>query len=264
MHTTIGQSENLLRPGDVTSLSTSERKTLHAIFSHPMRHNLEWSDAAALVESIGTVEQKANSAFELKIGAECQTLHKPHTKDLTSPDIIELRHFLTRAGWSPDMPSQASPQIEAPSLLVAIDHHGARVYRIDVASAEVSEHVIAPYDPHHFLHHMRHKDQSRERGQKQAEDATFYARIAEAVATGGRIVLVGHGSGASNAAHHLAEYLRERHSETYARVVVEMTADLSALTDPQLLALGRRALGPAQAERPGGTDTNVSNAPAAT
>ncbi len=233
------------RASDLLLLSSRERRTLEGIFRHPTDHNLEWSHVLALVEKIGVAEQKANSAFSFSIGHERHIVHKPHTKDLPTTEIIDLRHFLARAGWSPEIPPPAKGDIGGaePSLLVAIDHHGARLYRIDISSADAMEHLIEPYDPHHFLHHMRHKDESRERGQKQAEDNSYYLRIAEALAAAGPIVLVGHGTGASNAAQHLALYLREHHGEIYARVAAELTADLSALTDPQLLALGAQALG---------------------
>ena len=39
-----------------------------------------------------------------------------------------------------------------------------------------------------------------------------------------------------------AEYLRAHHPETFARVVREITADLSSITQPQLLDLAREAL----------------------
>jgi len=54
-------------------------------------------------------------------------------------------------------------------------------------------------------------------------------------------VVAGHGTGKSNAAHHLADYLRDHHPETYDRVVSELGEDLDSLTDPQLLAVARRA-----------------------
>jgi len=57
--------------------------------------------------------------------------------------------------------------------------------------------------------------------------------------------VVGHGTGKSNAAEHLLEYLRAHHRETYQRVVREIGVDLSAITMPQLLALAEQALGSA-------------------
>jgi hypothetical protein len=62
------------------------------------------------------------------------------------------------------------------------------------------------------------------------------------VSAAGRIVVVGHGVGMSNSAHHLTEYLRTHRRETYERIVREVTADLSAITPLQLRALIHQAL----------------------
>ena len=76
----------------------------------------------------------------------------------------------------------------------------------------------------------------------QRKSPAYYEKIAEAVALGGKIVVVGHGAGKSNAAHHLTEYLQTHHPETYRRIVREIVADLSSITAPQLLELARGAL----------------------
>jgi hypothetical protein len=227
------------------ALHGAHRRTLEALFRHPAAHNLEWMDVVALIEKIGAVHQKADNRFAFDVGAEHHLMHKPHAKDLTSSEVVDLRHFLQRAGWSPESPSQAAarPEPAALSLMVVVDHHGARIYRIDVAAADASKHEIRPYDPHHFLHHLTHKGESREQGQRAPEDTDFYKSIADALAAGGRIVVVGHGTGKSNAAEHLTEYLRTHHPETYQRVVREIDADLSAATTPQLLELAEQALG---------------------
>ncbi len=223
----------------------AQLRTLEALFRHPPAHNLEWMDVVALIEKIGAVHQTGDNKFTFDVAGEHHLMHKPHTKDLTSSEVVDLRHFLQRAGWSPDAPSQAAarPDPAPPSLMVVVDHHGARIYRIDTESGKASEEEITPYDPHHFLHHLTHKEQSRERGQRAPEDADFYRRIGDAVAAGGKIVVVGHGTGKSNAATHLAEYLRTHHRETYQRVVHEIGVDLSAVTTLQLLALAQQALG---------------------
>ncbi len=64
------------------------------------------------------------------------------------------------------------------------------------------------------------------------------------MASAGAIVVVGQGAGHSNAADPLVEYLRLRRPETFAKLRRELVADLSSLTPPQLLVLGRRALSP--------------------
>jgi hypothetical protein len=169
-------------------------------------------------------------------------MRKPHGKELTGQEVIDLRHFATRAGLARHHEAAAPIEAAANNLVVVIDHHEAKIYQIDAAGDDEGETTIKPYDPHHFLHHLTHKDESRERGQRSPEDSTFYERIAQALVGSGRILLVGHGTGKSNAARHLADYLSAHHKETHARVVSDVVADLSSVTQPQLLALAARAL----------------------
>jgi hypothetical protein len=166
------------------------------------------------------------------------------TKDLPSSEVVELRHFLVQAGLSPDLPSKPAihPDPAAPSLLIVVYHHGAKIFRVDVTSDDASEDNIKPYDKHHFMHHLTHKDQSRERRPRAPEEPSYYEKIAKAVALGGKLVVIGHGSGKSNAAHHLTEYLNSHHRQVYQRIVREITADLSGVMNPQLLDLARQAL----------------------
>jgi hypothetical protein len=229
---------------ELSSVTGSHRRTLDAIFRHPTAHNLQWIDVVGLIGTIGQLHEKANSEFVFEVAGKRQSIHKPHTKDLTSSEVIEIRHFLTQAGVSPGAPSQpdAHPDLAPPSLLIVVDHHGTKIFHLDLSSDDPSNHVIRPYDPHHFLHHLTHKDQSRERGQRAPEQPGYYEKIADAVGGGGKIVVVGHGAGHSNAAQHLTEYLRSHHHETYQRIVREMSADLAAVTNPQLLELARQAL----------------------
>ena len=228
----------------LASVTGGRRRTLEAIFHHPSAHNLEWSDVVGLIEKIGHVQEKANNEFVFEVVGKRHVMRKPHTKDLTSSEVIEVRNFLIQAGLSPKVPSQpaAHPSPAAPSLLIVVDHHGTKIFQVDVTSDDASEHVIRPYDPHHFLHRLVPENQSREEGQRAPEEPAYYEKIAAAVALGGKIVVVGHGAGKSNAAHHLIEYLRSRHAETYQRVVREIVADLSSITTPQLLDLARQAL----------------------
>ena len=230
-------------PRRLSSITGSRRRTLEAIFHHPSAHNLEWRDVVALIAGVGDVHEKANSEFLFEIAGKRHVMRKPHTKDLTSSEVIEIRRFLMQAGLSAELWSEpiADPAPSAPSLLVVVNYDGAKLFRVDDASDE-AEHVLRPYDPHHVLHHLAHKDQSRERGQRAAEKSAYYEKIAEAVALGGKIVVVGHGAGKSNAAHHLTEYLQTHHPETYRRIVREIVADLSSITAPQLLELARGAL----------------------
>jgi len=229
---------------NLSSLTGAHRRTLEAIFHHPSAHNLEWRHVVGMIAEIGEAREKGNGEFVFEVAGTHHIMRKPHTKDLTSSEVIEIRHFLAQAGYSPEHPSQpaAHPDPAAPSLLIVVDHHGAKIFHVDVSSEDAAEHTIRPYDPHHFLHHLAHKDQSRERGQRAPEDSAYYEKIADAAALGGKIIVVGHGTGKSNAAHHLTEYLLSHHRGTYQRIIREIATDLSSITTPQLLDLARQAL----------------------
>jgi hypothetical protein len=233
---------------DFTTLSKSSRLTIAALYQHPLSHNLEWRRVVSLFETLGTVEQKSHDKVAFSIGSEHHDLVKSHGKDLAEADVMTLRHMLSRAGWAPQASGghtaghDVKADLAAPDLLVVVEHHEARLYHLDIGSADLADHVIRPYDPHHMLHLLSHKDHSHEQGQRAPEDHTFYERIAQAATLGGRVVVIGHGEGHSNAAHHLIEYARVHHPEIFQKMVCEVVADLSSLTAPQLLDLGRRAL----------------------
>ncbi len=226
-------------PGGWAGLSKSSRRTLDALYAHPLSHNLEWTQVMALLREVGRVEHRPNDSTVILLGAEQEMLRRPHGKDLTLDEVIEIRHFLTKVGVPPQ------PANDRGDFVVTVDHHEARVYHLDLQAADPSNHIVKPYDPHHFLHHLSHKDQAREHGQRAAEDPTYYERIAQAVAAAvphGRIVVVGHGKGHSDAAQNLIAWIRLHHSDIAQRLLGEVTADLSSLTPPQLLELARRAL----------------------
>ena len=244
--------------GDHTTLSKSCLTTLDAIYRHPLSHNLEWADVIALFAKLGSVDHKSNNDHVFSVGDEHHLMHAAHGKDLRTDDMIAFRHMLTRAGWSPETARPAPPGValpkppeSLPDLLVAIEHRQAQIYQLDLTAGDQSMHAIRPYDPHHFLHHLSHKDQPAERGQRVAEDLSFYARIAEALRLAGRIVVVGHGTGHANAGHRLVAYLKLRHKDIFQKLTLEVEADLSSLTLPQLLVLGRHSLsdGGASADR---------------
>jgi hypothetical protein len=235
------------------ALSKASRKTLQLLFRHPIAHNLEWTHVVALFKTLGTVDQKSDNEILFGIGGEHHRVHKPHSNHTTVDELLEFRRMLTRAGWSPQTLAEAKAGENAsrtepaivptpPDLLVVVDHHEAKIYHLDVLSADTRAHVTRPYDRHHFRHHLTHKDLSRARGQRAPEDLSFYKSLAEAVASARAIVVVGHGAGHSSAADRLVEFLRLHNADTSRKVLREVVADLSSLTPPQLLVLGRRAL----------------------
>jgi hypothetical protein len=64
--------------------------------------------------------------------------------------------------------------------------------------------------------------------------------VATALAPANEIVLIGHGTGKSNAAKVLAEYLQKHHPELSRLVKATETADLSALTATEAEAIAEQ------------------------
>jgi hypothetical protein len=123
-------------------------------------------------------------------------------------------------------------------MIVVVDHHAARIF--GDPDGPKTEETIKPADPHHFHHHLVHKKESHYQGDRVPEDGAFYAAIAKALTPATQIVIIGHGVGKSNAAVVLMDHLKSHHAQIAKAVVAEESADLSALTVPQIEALARK------------------------
>ena len=99
---------------------------------------------------------------------------------------------------------------------------------------------MRPYDPFHFHHHLIHRKETHYRGERVPEEDSFYEEVAKDITPANEIVLIGHATGKSNAADFLKEYLKTHHSEISRRVIATESADLSAVTEPEIEALAKR------------------------
>jgi hypothetical protein len=224
-------------------MAPADRQTLEAIFHHPVPHNLHWMDTLRLLTHLGTAEEKTDGKYSVSINGKHLVFHKPHSKQLDAREVTELRHYFSSVGISPTSP-YGQKEATVPTsvdVIALIDHRGAKLYRIQPSSQSQAE-TIKPYDPHHFLHHLHHREELREEGQRPAEDLAFYDRIADALGEADRIVLLSHGKGVSNAAGFLVERLEKYHPRISAKIVRQADVDTSAMTEGQVLELGRQAL----------------------
>jgi stalled ribosome rescue protein Dom34 len=129
-------------------------------------------------------------------------------------------------------------------MIVVIDHHAAHVYQDFGGSRPADEHKVQPYDPYNFHHHLIHRKEAHYRGERVPEEDSFYEEIAKDITPANEIVLIGHATGKSNAADFLKEYLKTHHPEISRRVIATESADLSAVTEPQIEALAKRHMIP--------------------
>ena len=204
-------------------------------------YNLSWAEAVELVEHLGRVQAHGNDEFVFFVNGQSAFFKKPHTHDLGAEEVSRLRKFLK--GSAPD-PHKSGAQIEKPALpgrmIVVIDHHAAHVYQDFGGSRPVGEHKVQPYDPFNFHHHLIHRKEAHYRGERVPEEDSFYEEIAQDITGANEIVLIGHATGKSNAAHFLKEYLSTHHPDISRRIIATENADLSAVTEPEIEALAKR------------------------
>ena len=92
------------------------------------------------------------------------------------------------------------------------------------------------------MHHIESAAHDRDRDETFTSDSAFFDQVAAAAGAEGDIVLIGHGKGQSDEAHHLSTHLLAHDKGIHDRIVAALTADLKPLTVPQMIEMGEAAL----------------------
>jgi hypothetical protein len=92
----------------------SHERTLGMLFEHPLPHNIEWRDVVRMLESLGTAVDGTSDSLHVTVNNETVVLHRPKHKDVAADQVMELRHFLRRAGVAPPHPAKG-PNSDPPS-----------------------------------------------------------------------------------------------------------------------------------------------------
>ena len=210
---------------------------LHESLLHgKLPRTLHWSDALELIGHLGHVEPRGADEFAFVVGTQREFFRRPHTPEFGTEEVSRLRKFLKNAGAETLPATAAQPS----RMVVVIDHHAAHVFQ-DLGSTQLRDGItIKPYDPYHFHRHLIHRKEAHYRGDRVPEEPSFYEEVAQALTPADEIVLIGHGTGKSNAAEALAEHLRAHHPEISQRVRATETADLSSLTDAEAETIAKR------------------------
>jgi len=212
------------------------KELLESLIGGKLPRNLSWSSVIDLIGHIGEVQPHGNDEFIFAVGSQRSFFKRPSGHDLAVEEISRLRKFLKEAG-ALGMPAMAS-QIRR--MVVVIDHHVAHIYHDLGDSRPQGEVAVKPYDPFGFHHHLIHRKEAHYIGDRVPEEDSYYEEIATDLVHAEAIILVGHGTGKSSAVGFLTEYLKAHHSEEFQRIVATETADLSALTEPQLEEIAKR------------------------
>jgi hypothetical protein len=226
-----------------SSLHHRDQAVLDQIYRHPVAHNLLWKDVLRLVGHLGKAEQKHDGKWVFEVDGQQRTFLTPHGDHMEAGEVAKLREFLNEAGplsYARDQPDLGAHRM-IPVKMVLIDHHAASVY--DLRDGDCT-HVatVRPHDPHHFLHHLTHRDESRLQGQWAPEDPGFYDSLISALQGAEVAVLIGTATGSSAALEILGGWLRAEHGRAPPQIIEIAHTNTSAYTLPELAKLAHEVL----------------------
>ena len=225
---------------DAESMGTHIRhdlEVLHqSLLAGKLPRNLSWSDTVELVRHLGEVQPHGSDEYVFVVGTQRAFFNKPHTHDFNIEEVSRLRVFLRSTG--PE--AQSEEPLQPRRMVVAIDHHAAHVYQDYDDSRPDEGKTVRTYDPFGFHHHLLHRKEAHYKGEHVPEEKSFDEEIAASLVAANEIVLIGHGAGKSSAVDFLAEYLKTHHHDISRHVIATETADLSALSEPELEAIAKQ------------------------
>jgi hypothetical protein len=198
--------------------------------------NLAWSEVVELIGKVGEVQPHGGDEFAFEVGTQRAFFKRPHGHELEVEEVSRLRKFLHDGGLyaAPSEPHQPG------RMVVVIDHHSARLYQDLGGSRPQNEATLKPDDPHGFHRHLIHRKEAHYEGERVPEDTHFYEEVAKHLVPAQQIVLIGHGTGKSNAGEFLAEFLKKHHSTIARRIIATEMVDLSALTEPEIESIAKK------------------------
>lgn len=225
------------------------QRTLAALYAHPLQHGVRLSRVEALLRSLGAeVEERADHRLHIRLPAGQETWLRGgcgvHHPDLDGEAVLRLRQFLRAAGVTPDHPIPEGPSPRGDQgrrLVLLLNHRHTDAYRLE---GEAVEHaLLRPHGVWGSDQNLSHRHDRDLAGQRAPLDSAYLASIAAAMADADAVLLLGHGSGASDLRQVLLRHLETHRRDLIERIVAIETVDDSALSEAGLLALARMHFG---------------------
>ena len=216
-----------------SSLSGAHLRAYEKIFQHPLSHSLTWREVHGLFAHVGQAVEEPNVQLTVTRNDQTVVLHPSAGKDVDVDELMKIRHFLERTEAAPN-----TAQTPETHLLLVINHHEARLYRTEMHGATPER--ILPPAPEDFFRHAHHsKDFTR--GEEKPDPNTFFEPIAQALKSGGRILIFGSGTGMSSEMEQFVAWVRARHPDLAGRIAGTRVIDEHHLSEGELLAQARKA-----------------------
>jgi hypothetical protein len=237
-------------------LSRHHRRTLEALWTHPLSHGLRLASIEALLLALGAELQRRGPQLEIRFPQGPRSwIHSGggglRQGDLDAETVLRLRHLLTEAGISPQHPEAVSDSPRGDQglcLVLVLDHRRTRLLRLEGDVAEQA--LLLPHGLWASGENLSHRHDRDIAGQRAPVDHAYLEQIAQSLVGADAVLLLGHGHGESDLRTLLLRHLQHRHPDLLQRIVAIETVDASALTDHQLLALAREHFGHLPHRRP--------------
>jgi hypothetical protein len=231
-------------------------RTLQALFAHPLQHGVRVSQVEALCRALGAeVREQDDRRLHIRMPNGAETWIRVacgvRQPDLDAEAVMRVRRFLEEAGVRPDHPEvdPASPRgDQSHRLVLHLNHHQTDVYRLE--GSEVEHAVLRPHGLWGSGQSLTHRHDRDGAGQRAPIDADYLARITAAMADADAVLLLGHGTGASDMRQVLLHHLEHHRRDLLDRIVGIATLDDGGMSEPQLLALAREHFGNLPHRRP--------------
>jgi hypothetical protein len=222
----------------------SNKKHVHMLgelYAHPISHNIEWGELIPALHSIGLDYADANGGHHFMRNGHTVTFRHANHNTLDEEEILKLRHFIHDSAVTKDKTSDL-----ANDVIVAVDHHQAIIFHDPGTAFESKTEKHADQTEFRVLH--KHPKNPPFSNVGPDIDDDYYSSMIEEMANARRIVILGHGTSASNAAIQLMAKVSEKNSEIASRIVAIRRCDLEAMTEPQMISLGKQLLSPVHSD----------------
>jgi hypothetical protein len=218
-------------------LRHDHEELLERLIGGKLPRDLSWSSVVDLIGQIGKVEPHGNDEFRFEVGSKRELFKRGSGHNLDTEEISRLRKFLREAG----LPGKPATYPHG-RMVVVIDHRLARIYHDPGGSVPRDDVNVKPYDPFGFQRHLIHRKEAHYKGERVPEEHSFYEEIVQDLVHAEAIILIGHGTGTSNAADFLSEFVKAHHREIFSRIIAVESADLSALTEAEIEEIAKKHL----------------------
>lgn len=85
-------------------MNNRQRKTFDAVFSDPVRSDVEWKSIESLLVSLGAeISEGSGSRVRVALNGVRQVFHRPHPEKVTDKGALkDVRNLLSNAGFNVD------------------------------------------------------------------------------------------------------------------------------------------------------------------